>query len=315
MVVTRHVLQYSVSDEGGILTNIIWAIQMPGFMLVSGYFAAKPSSVVFRSIRKNAQRYLLPFLSWWILFSVLLLGGCNRNLLYGIQTLFQHVDGGLWFLWVIFCLSILASVVNRILSLDANNIFKALYLIVACGLFYGMLLVIVVISHNMNIFGIKYILYYSIFYGFGYCIKWTISIWKPLWNSSKSIMVFVSIVVFLAIVYNYDLYHCGDDLTSIVLRCIAGFTGNLVLFNTIEKFRSTLIKAKIASIGKYTLEIYCTHMYVNNLFMASNGSIFWSAAGFSNFIISFICTCIFTAIIIAVFKSVPFANFIMYGKR
>ena len=36
LVVLRHVLQYSVSDEGGILTNFIWAVQMPGFMLVEG---------------------------------------------------------------------------------------------------------------------------------------------------------------------------------------------------------------------------------------------------------------------------------------
>ena len=41
LVVVRHVLQYSVVDEGGILTNIIWAVQMPGFMFISGYFAVK----------------------------------------------------------------------------------------------------------------------------------------------------------------------------------------------------------------------------------------------------------------------------------
>ena len=41
LVVIRHVLQYSVTDEGGILTNTIWTIQMPGFMLVSGYFSAR----------------------------------------------------------------------------------------------------------------------------------------------------------------------------------------------------------------------------------------------------------------------------------
>ena len=34
LVVIRHVLQYSVTDAGGILTNIIWAIQMPGFTLM-----------------------------------------------------------------------------------------------------------------------------------------------------------------------------------------------------------------------------------------------------------------------------------------
>ena len=31
LVIARHALQFSVEEEGGIFTNIIWAIQMPGF--------------------------------------------------------------------------------------------------------------------------------------------------------------------------------------------------------------------------------------------------------------------------------------------
>ena len=63
----------------------------------------------------------------------------------------------------------------------------------------------------------------------------------------------------------------------------------------------------------YTLEIYATHMYVNNLMEMSSG--FFTAAGLGNFLASLILTVLFTLIIIAVFKSIPVMNFVFYGKR
>ena len=40
LVVLGHIFEYSVSDwNHNILQNLIWAVQMPGFMLVSGYFS------------------------------------------------------------------------------------------------------------------------------------------------------------------------------------------------------------------------------------------------------------------------------------
>ena len=119
MVVIRHVLQYSVTDEGGILTNIIWAIQMPGFMLVSGYFSGRNvenTHELSKRIAGSMQHYALPFLSWWFLVSVLLLGGFDRNVLTAANHIAFHVDSGMWFLWVVFILSIIANIYNYISS-------------------------------------------------------------------------------------------------------------------------------------------------------------------------------------------------------
>ncbi len=315
LVVIRHVLQYSVLDEGGILTNLIWAIQMPGFMLVSGYFVARPSNKIGKAIEKSCERYLLPFLSWWILICVLLLGRCDRNIITGLNTLFHNVDGGLWFLWVVFALSVLAAFVNRIISSNEKKFKKIVLSFITCCVYFGVLLIVVVLYRDVSMFGIKYILYYSVFYGFGFILRWTENVWKPYWQNLKNHVVFISFIIFLAIIFNYDLYHCEDGLLSIMLRCITGFAGNLVLYNTVERFQEILSKIKFPWIGKYTLEIYATHMLVNNLFTVSNKNIFWSTEGFVNFTVSLICTCVFTVIIISVFKSIPLANFLMYGKR
>lgn len=126
-------------------------------------------------------------------------------------------------------------------------------------------------------------------------------------------MMFLCLAVFLAIVFNFDLYHTGDDIVSIVMRVIAGFAGNAVLLAVCEKYVDTLVKAKLDKLGMYTLEIYATHMCVINLMEMGQG--FFTAAGFGNFICSLILTVVFTIIIIATFKAIPAADFVFYGKK
>ena len=312
LVVIRHVLQYSVSDEGGILTNFIWAVQMPGFMLVAGYFSARKVdswSTVGKRILLSAQHYALPFFSWFILINCLLLGAYDRNPVTAVSTLLTHVDGGLWFLWVVFVLSIMATLANYMLMGGKGKILRmAVVLIICFGLLTG-----VGIAFGINFLGIKYILYYAVFYGFGWLLKWTEEWWKQWWPKVSSIIIAIALIVFLAIIFNYDLYHAPDNLIGIALRCIAGFNGNLVLLWYCSKYEGQLNRLNLGWIGMYTLEIYATHMYVNNLMEMNSG--FFTVAGFANFVASLILTVLFTLIIIAVFKSIPAMDFVFYGKR
>ena len=114
-----------MTDEGGILTNIIWAIQMPGFMLVSGYFSFRNvgnTNELSKRIIASMQHYALPFLSWWFLVNVLLLGGFNRDVLAAAEHITFHVDSGMWFLWAVFVLSILATICNYICSQNTAHL-------------------------------------------------------------------------------------------------------------------------------------------------------------------------------------------------
>jgi fucose 4-O-acetylase-like acetyltransferase len=313
-VVLRHVLQYSVSDEGGILTNFIWAVQMPGFMLVAGYFSAREISdgkSVWNRIVKSAEHYALPFFSWFLLISCLLLGDFGRNPVKAVIALLNRVDYGLWFLWVVFVLSVIATFCNRALSCKRGSAVKTA---AALSLCFGILAAIG-LKAGINFLGIKFIFYYAVFYGFGWLVHWTQEWWSDWWPKAEKIVATLSLIVFVAIIYNYDLYHCGDDLISIGLRCIAGFTGNFVLLWVCQKYKKQLAKAKLGWIGRYTLEIYVTHMYVNGLMKADNGYGFFTVVGFGNFFISFVLTIVFTLIIIAVFKSIPVTNSLFYGKR
>ena len=83
---------------------------MPGFMLVSGYFSfreVESGKKLIVGYRKSIERYLLPFVTWFIMISVLLLGDYEHNVLMGLISLASGVDRGLWFIWVVFMLSLI----------------------------------------------------------------------------------------------------------------------------------------------------------------------------------------------------------------
>lgn len=126
LVVLGHIFEYSVSDwNHNILQNLIWAVQMPGFMLVSGYFSFRDVKKMLVGYRKSVERYLLPFLTWFVLISVLLLGNYEHNVLTGLNRLAWRVDRGLWFIWVVFVLSLIMGLCNLIRS-KVNGFVKQL---------------------------------------------------------------------------------------------------------------------------------------------------------------------------------------------
>lgn len=312
LVVLRHVLQYSVDDEGGIITNIIWAIQMPGFMLVSGYFSARRIECLKdagKRILSSVRCYALPFFSWFILVDVFLLGRFDRNPLTGLKHLLYHVDSGLWFLWSIFVLSICMTFVNFAFSSRKQRIIKTALVIVlsfiiigGTGYFCG-----------ISFLGIKYVLYYSVFYGFGWFVKQSQQWWINWWHCIENGVFFLCIAVFLAIIFNYDLYNTSDSLVSILLRCIAGFSGNAIVISVCKKNERLLAKMKLNWLGMYTLEIYATHIYFTHLLNMNGG--FFTLFGFATFLTSLLLTIVFTLLVIVSIKAIPWADYVMYGKK
>ena len=176
LVVLGHIFEYSVSDwNHNILQNLIWAVQMPGFMLVSGYFSfreVKNGEKLLVGYRKSVERYLLPFLTWFVLISVLLLGNYEHNVLTALISLAWRVDGGLWFIWVVFVLSLIMGLCNLIRGKVNGFVKQLLTVAVTVGVSYGVLLILAKLT-SINFLGIKFILYYGLFYALGWFIRWT----------------------------------------------------------------------------------------------------------------------------------------------
>lgn len=318
LVLLGHIFEYSVSDwNHNILQNIIWAVQMPGFMLVSGYFSfrtVKNGKMLMAGYRKSVQRYLLPFLSWFILINILLTGGYNRSVLKGMSSLVWRVDIGLWFIWVVFVLSLIMGLCNLI-RVKANGVAKQLVAVaIAVGVCYCILLALAKLT-SIDFLGIKFILYYGLFYGLGWFIRWTQSFWEKQKTDFYDIVAFICICTFAAIVFNVNLYLIDDNIVGIMLRFIAGATGNYVIHYVVKKLVPQLQRVKIEWIGMYTLEIYVTHMYTNHCFYEVANNTFFTVPGFITFTVSLICTMVFTGILIVILKSIPATNYLFYGKR
>ncbi len=237
LVVLGHIFEYSVSDwNHNILQNLIWAVQMPGFMLVSGYFSFKEvenGRKLMVGYRKSVERYLLSFLTWFILVSVLLIGDYGRNVLQGLNRLAWRVDSGLWFIWVVFVLSLITGLCNLIRGKVNGFVKQLVTAAVTAGVGYGVLLVLAKLT-SINFLGIKFILYYCLFYGLGWFIRWTQSFWEKQKTVFYDTGAFICICVFAAITFNVNLYLIDDNIVGIMLRFIAGATGNYVLYYVVK---------------------------------------------------------------------------------
>lgn len=318
LVVLGHIFEYSVSDwNHNILQNLIWAVQMPGFMLVSGYFSfreVKNRKTLMVSYRKSMERYLLPFLTWFVLVSVLLLGEYDHNVLKGLSSLVWSVDIGLWFIWVVFILSLIVGACNLVRNKLYGFVKQLIAVIVVFCICYGVLLIVAMLT-SIKFLGIKFILYYGLFYGMGWFIRWTQSFWHKQKCCCFDVLAFVCFCIFAAITFNVNLYFIEDNLVGISLRLIAGITGNYVIYYIVKKMVVQLQRVKMGEIGMYTLEIYVTHMYTNHLFSEVANDAFFTVTGFLTFMVSLICTVVLTGILIVVMKNIPATNYLFYGKR
>lgn len=88
-----------------------------------------------------------------------------------------RVDSGLWFICVVFVLSLIMGLCNLIRG-KTNDFVKQLVIVaVTVDVCYGVLLVLAKLT-SINFLGIKFVLYYGLFYGLGWFIRWTQIFWE-----------------------------------------------------------------------------------------------------------------------------------------
>lgn len=118
IVIIGHCLLFT--EVKGILYKYITLIQMPLFMAISGYCSYKPS-VAFASIRKRFFQLVIPFLAWPLVWYVIKMD------FSGVTDYYLHLplnpDTGLWFLYVLFLISLVDFVRSKTVCLiDAEHV-------------------------------------------------------------------------------------------------------------------------------------------------------------------------------------------------
>ena len=109
IVVVGHMIQHATQDfTHQMAYSFIWAVQMPLFMILSGYFSSNRVQTWPAFLCNKVCRYLVPLCSFTLIHALY-----NRWDAAYWKLLPWHVDNTLWYLYVLFVLSIMQYLASR----------------------------------------------------------------------------------------------------------------------------------------------------------------------------------------------------------
>ncbi|MBQ3969559.1 MAG: acyltransferase family protein [Clostridia bacterium] len=173
LVVLGHTMTGVTADfQGSVLFNIVWSLQMPMFILISGYVTrfnrkADSFSGLFKVLGRRTVAYLLPCIIWTLFVRCLILGQFSVD---DLKTLLWHTDKGYWFLLTIWTISAVFEISRFISDILIKPKNKAVGILLT-GVFYGVgfgLLAALGKLMGLSFFGIKLTLYYMPWFFLGF---------------------------------------------------------------------------------------------------------------------------------------------------
>ena len=323
LVMLGHVFVHNHMEDPYVY-DFIKAVQMPLFMIISGYLCGQGRKITdaktyVKVMGKRAIAYLVPFFVW------LTLQHWN-NLVGAYRTIFFQLDYGLWFLGVLFVLTFMvytaqlaaakAREKNKLLS---EIIFWAVY-----GIFSVVLVAQIIIG---NAFLSPYLtIIYVPFYMSGYVAGnygkrffcWDcIETGKIDCKNSRLIQgtMVIAAIVFLYLVITRNLNSMESKMDTLI-QMASSLLGSVAIIYGTFWWKEGKIKALFEKIGRYTLELYVIHYhFANMLNFYDKQYAFYTLEGFLFVIISFVSMCAVTFCCIYVMKKFRIIDFLFFGKR
>lgn len=315
LVVLGHCIQYSDNDfDKNLLFRIIYSFHMPLFMFISGYVSFFSNDKIILNFKKRSVLLLLPFFSWGIVnFIKSVVSGANEWSDFGLflVNLLNHPDdNGLWFLWVLFLISLL----TLFLKLIKINLEIGLFCI------WSLLNLVFVKWNHINFIGLGLLKYHLLYFILGLIFCRTRTRFKEKYNL---IMIFCSVIFPFAVVYWYRLHPpyfvlnlgFGILFTKVLWLCYQYFCGilgigmSIFLINWINKV-NIFIGEKLTKIGVITLEIYAVHFH----FLSIGFLIFEFLDGYYHITLVFVFVLLGTILTILLMKKSPLMSLIFFGQ-
>ena len=314
LVMAGHVLVWNHMEDGYVY-DVIKVIQMPLFIMVSGYLCGigrkvRSLSDYGRILKKRALAYLTPFFFWIILLH-------PRHPFSSIVRVLFDLDEGLWFLMTLFILTVMiytaqlaGSGVRRWkegrFAKYAAAAFWAVYLILAAFVLLETLLGWQFLSPGLTRL-------YLPFYLLGYLAGECRELLEKIPDVLKKLLCAFSLLglIFMAAVWDLQdvgsLMLLGRQLAASVLGCLA--VSLLLAF-----LKDGRLKRFLAFLGGYTLEIYVLHFHFATVLNQGKEYSLYTWEGFGFALASFAVMSLITAVIILVTKKFWLLDFLLYGK-
>jgi fucose 4-O-acetylase-like acetyltransferase len=323
LVVFGHTISGSTKNfQDSILYNIIWVLQMPLFILISGYITRYSHEInngrkLLRFMARRTISYIFPWCVWSFLIRGLIFRQYN---FLNLKYLLWHMDTGYWFLFSIWTISMIFGLsdfaTNKILK--NNNTCKSIFI---TGFFYvvGM----IVLARLGSIFGfsflsIKLTLYYMPFYFAGY-IFGKIQDHLLSWKNGKCLIdvcTAVSLIIWLSLLSRFNLYSTSDSGVDVIIRATASLLGCIAICGMCGNiFIESKLGKVLCTAGIYSLEIYLSHYLVLNILKATNKPVFATLQGMSLSLGNYFLTLILVGVIVFMFNQNMVLRLLIFKKK
>lgn len=323
LVMLGHVFVHNHMEDPYVY-DFIKAVQMPLFMIISGYLCGHGRKITdFRDyagrLKKRATSYLLPFFAWLTLMHL-------GNLKEAYRTIFVQLDYGLWFLMVLFLLTLMtltAELFTAKLTKKEGVRKEALFWII-----YGLLCLIPagqLLTGNQFLspyLTILYIPFYTLGYATGaygsYFLCWDKGESGKINAKNSKVICSIAIVSFLAFLYLVATRNLNSMETrkDTLIQMAASMLGSLSIIYGICMMKDGKLKRLLAKLGNYTLEIYVIHYHFASLLNFQKKQYeFYTLEGFLFVTASFAAMSAATFCSIWIMKKVKLADFLFFGKK
>lgn len=324
LVVLGHTMTgCTVDSQQSLLFNIVWSLQMPLFILISGYVTKYSCTIwnvkgLFKYIKRRTVAYMLPWFVWSFLIRGIVFG--QKGFL-DIKSLIWNMDSGYWFLATIWSISMIFGVASYVAELVGkdNNLKKQMTLLIVYIL--GMVVLASIgILLGMSFFAIKLTLYYMPFYYLGYLYgQYDARILDC--EKGKRIVEFViasSFIIWLFVILRISIYEMPDNGFAIIMRAGISLAGCIAISGLIKGLftnKSDFFRGGLSWIGAHSLEIYCTHYLLLCLVKTKNSYHICSLMGKNLILINYVMTVILTILVVKVINSNRCFAFLLMGKK
>lgn len=322
MVVLGHTMTGVTKDsQESLIYNIIWSLQMPLFMLISGYIIKYGKKIytkidLSRYLKKRTIAYLLP----WIVWSILIRGViCGKKNFLSIRWIFWHMDSGYWFLFTLWTISVLFGI-SEFVSLkilkSEESIIKEIFLACLLMVVGGGVLVGIGTFLGFTFLGIKLTIYYIPFYLLGYI--WGRIQEKDLFRISitgtKELVIASSFVIYTILITHFNVYLDLNGIIGSGIRMIISITGCIAICGLLKNILMNS-RLRFDWIGEHSLEIYLAHYLFLNRIVLNPLPRYDTVSGILLIIFNFAIVVMLSYVVIQILNSNKYIKFICLGKK
>lgn len=288
LVVLGHTMTgCTVDSQKSFLFNIIWSLQMPLFILISGYVTKYSCPIsdgkgLWKYVKRRTGAYMLPWIVWSFAVRGILFG---QEEFLDVRNLLWHMDSGYWFLATIWTISMvfgIASFVAERVGKESKG--KKQIVLLMCYLTGMVLLAGIGGFLGFSFFSIKLTLYYMPFYYAGFLYGQFDDKVMEAENGKKIVdcVVAACFVIWLYVLRRYALYEMADSGFAIVLRAATSLAGCIAVCGLCKGIFSDKIGTGgrlFSWVGEHSLEVYLLHYLLLNILQTDAAVQFCSVEG------------------------------------